>query len=245
MITVLSVFFYYQKRPLTKPQLAELHKWFWRSSLANRYIGSGYSQYINVDARRMRGLAEKNPKLNIPPVTSKVFARIRGVDLRAGRSTYRNIIKQAIWQQKPVFINGTLVSRDDVESGQHKKEDDHFFPYDLNRKGVIGEEINNILNIHFLNGDENSRKSNHLPSRWLEERIGQIGAKPKDIKKYFDSHLLPFKTLKDVKRYEKAFKIKGVKNKQRKFSKDYKRFLWKRFKLLEKVLNRLQNGKSH
>lgn len=242
MITVLSVFFYYQKRSLSRTQLIELSKWFWRSSLANRYIGSGYSQNIDIDARKMRDLATKqNSKLNIPLATSKVFAKIQGVNLRTGRSTYRNIIKQALWQQKPVFINGTPISRNDVESGQHKPEDDHFFPYDLSRKGVIGQEINNIINIHFLNKDENIRKSNQWPSKWLQERIEQIGARPSDIKKYFTSQLLPFENLQELKRYEKAAKLKG-KARQREFARGYKRFLWKRFKLFEKILIRLQTG---
>ncbi len=242
MITVLSVFFYYQKRSLSIMQLTELRKWFWRSSLANRYIGSGYSQNVDVDARKMRDLAtKKNSKLNIPFATSRVFAKIQGVNLRSGRSTYRNIIKQALWQQKPVFINGSFVSRSDVESGQHKPEDDHFFPYDLSRKGIIGQEINNILNIHFLNGDENSRKSNQWPSKWLQERIEQIGAEQDDIKKYFKSQLLPFESLKELRKYERAAKVKG-RARQREFARRYKRFLWKRFKLFEKVLIRLQNG---
>jgi hypothetical protein len=52
-----------------------------------------------------------------------------------------------------------------VESGQHKPEDDHFFPYDLMRKGIAGQEINNILNVHFLNKDENGRKGKQPPSQ--------------------------------------------------------------------------------
>ena len=242
MITVLAVFFFYQPRSLSIVQLSELRKWFWRSSLSNRYIGSGYSQYVDTDARKMRDLAERNRKLNIPFTGSKMFAKLQGVDLRAGRSTYRNIIKQALWQQKPVFINGSHVNRSDWESGQHKPEDDHFFPYDLMRKEVAGQEINNILNVHFLNKDENGRKGKQPPSRWLEERIKETGATHGDVKKYFESELLPFKDLRELKKYERFFKQKG-KTRQREFARRYKRFLWKRFKLFENVLIRLQNGK--
>lgn len=240
MITVLAVFFFYQSRPLSMIQLSELRKWFWRSSVSNRYIGSGYSLYVDADAKKMRDLARKNTRFNIP-LTSKLFAKLQGVDLRAGRSTYRNIIKQVLWQQKPVFINDSPVNRSDFESGQHKPEDDHFFPYDLMRKGIAGQEINNILNIHFLNKDENGRKGKKLPSQWLKERVREIGAKPHDIKKYFDSELLPFKDLRKLKKYEKFYKLKG-KARQREFTRRYKRFLYKRFKLFEKALIRLQNG---
>ena len=240
MITVLAVFFFYQSRSLSIIQLSELRKWFWRSSLSNRYIGSGYSLYVDADAKKMRDLAKRNVRLNIQP-TNKIFAKLQGVDLRAGRSTYRNIIKQALWQQKPVFISNSPVNRSDVESGQHKPEDDHFFPYDLMRKGVAGHEINNILNVHFLNKDENIRKGKRPPSQWLEERIREIGAKQNDVKRYFESELLPFKDLKELKRYERFYKLKG-KAKQKEFARRYRRFLHKRFKLFEKALIRLQNG---
>jgi len=244
MITVLTIFFYYHKKALTKKQAIELRKWFWRSSLSNRYIGSGYSQHISVDAKKMRELAEHNRELGIPKASTKIFAKVRGVDIRAGRSTYRNIIKQALWQQLPIFINADKVSRDDVESGQHKAEDDHFFPYDLYRKGIAGQEINIILNIHFLNGDENSRKKHRLPSEWLQERIKDIGVDSIAVEKYFASQLLPFKTIKDVRRYERAFRNKGIRAKQKKFERSYQNFLWRRFKLFERTLDRLQNGRS-
>jgi hypothetical protein len=240
MITVLAVFFYYQRKSPSKIQLSELRKWFWRSSLSNRYIGSGYSQYVDIDAKKMRDLAKKNTKLNIPR-TSKIFAKLQEVDLRAGRSTYRNIVKQALWQQRPVFINRSDVNRSDVESGQHKPEDDHFFPYDLMRKGVAGQEINNILNVHFLNKDENGRKGKQPPSQWLEERIKETGATPSDINRYFESELLPFKDLKALRKYEKYFELRG-KAQRREFASRYKRFMYKRFKLFENVLIRLQNG---
>lgn len=243
MITVLSAFFYYQKKPLNNLQKVELRKWFWRSSLSNRYIGSGYTKNIGSDAKKMKHLVKNNGHLNLP-IAAMGFSKFRNVELRIGRSTLRNIIKQALWQQRPVFVNGTPVSRDDVESGQHKPEDDHFFPYDLTRKGLIGNEINNILNIHFLNKDENIRKGKNLPSKWLQERIEQVGTQPKELKKYLESQLLPFEDLRGIKRYEKAFRIKNSKaNQKKEFAHYYQRFLWKRYKLFEKTLNRLQGGK--
>jgi hypothetical protein len=241
MITVLSVFFYYQQRPPTAIQLKELHKWFWRSSLASRYIGADYSKNINSDVKQMRALAERNSRLSIPRATGQVFAKLQEVDLRTGRSTYRNIIKQALWQQKPVFIDGSPVRRSDVELGQHKPDDDHFFPYNLSRDGVIGSAINNILNLHFLNHDENIRKSKQLPSKWMQRRIDEIQPKLGDIKKYFDSQLLPFKSVRELKRYEKAFRHKG-RARAREFARSYGRFLKKRFRLFERALIRLQNG---
>ncbi len=82
-----------------------------------------------------------------------------------------------------------------------------------------------------------------MPSEWLQERIKDIGADRGVIEKYFASQLLPFKTIKDVRRYERAFKNKGIRAKQRKFASSYQNFLWWRSKLLERTLDRLQNGR--
>lgn len=242
MITILSIFFYYNSQSRSLIQSKELKKWFWRSSLANRYIGSGYTQNINIDSKKMKELALKNKPLDMPMDTTKLFSKIQGVDIKAGRSTYRNIFKQALWQQKPVFVDGkTPIDREDVESGQRKPEDDHFFPYDWSRKGLVGDEINNILNIHFLNKNENISKSNKRPSLWLVEKISEMGLNQQNISKYFESQLLPFKNINDLKRYEKAFSLKE-KYRKKEFTRMYKRFLYKRFKLFEKKLINLQNG---
>lgn len=241
MITVLAVFFYYQPRALSLRQSKELRKWFWRSSLGNRYIGSGYSENIGVDTRKMKNLAEKNLKLNLPFVSSKIFAKLKEVDIKTGRSTYRNIVKQALWQQEPYFINGVAVERTDVESRKHEPEDDHFFPFNLMKRGIAGQEINNILNIHFLEKVENIRKGKRRPSEWLEEEVKKTGASPRDVARYFKSELLPFETLRELKKYDNFFDLKG-RARQKEFARRYKRFLLKRYKKFEKVFTRLQNG---
>lgn len=244
MVTVLSTFFYYQRRNLSFTQKAELKKWFWRSSLGNRYIGAGYSLNTGADSVAMKELAQRGALLNIPKVQSKIFSRLKSVDLKAGRSTYRNIIKQALWQQKPLFINGNQISRADFESGKHNPEDDHFFPADWHKKGLIGQEINNIVNIHLLDGSENVRKSNKYPSVWIEQCIQETGATSKDLQRYFESQLLPFRTLSDVKRHEKFKDINSTSRKKNELLRAYERFLYKRYKLIEQVLMRLQDGKD-
>ncbi len=244
MITVLSIFFYFEKSA-TSFQKKELRKWYWRSSLRNQYIGAGYTKNINDDAKAMKLLALKNIKLNIPKASLWKFNKIvEDGDIRSGRSTYRNIFKQALWQQNPVFIDGEPVSREDKETEQHKPEDDHFFPYYLHKRRMAGSEINNILNIHFLNRDENRTKTKKLPSEWLEERIEKEKPDQKAIEKYFKSELLPFKTLGELKRYERPFMLKTPKAVQKQFEKNYERFLRKRYELFQKALIRLQDGKQ-
>ena len=190
----------------------------------------------------MKNLALKSAGLFLPPA-KLVFSKFYDIDLRTGRSTLRNIVKQAMWQQKPVFIDGRPINRDDVESGQHKPEDDHFFPFDLKRKGIADNYINNILNINFLNGNENVKKGKQLPSVWLEKRVKDLGLDREDVNKYFKSQLLPFNSIGDVRKRERFMKIKSVSKRQKEFDRLYWRFLYKRFRLLEKALNRLQSGR--
>jgi len=242
MITILSVFFYYQKRPINKTQETELRKWFWRSSLDNRYIGSGYTKNIGYDAKRMKNLALKSTGLFLPTIKLG-FSKFYDVDLRSGRSTLRNIVRQALWQQKPVFIDERPIIREDVESGQHKPEDDHFFPFDLKRKGIADNYINNILNINFLNGNENVKKGKQLPSVWLEKRIADLKLDKEDVCKYFKSQLLPFDSIQYLRKRERFMQIRSKKARQKEFERIYWRFLKRRFWLLEKALNKLQNGK--
>jgi len=69
------------------------------------------------------------------------------------------------------------------------------------------------------------------------------GVRLPDIKKYFESQLLPFSEVKELKGYEKGLRQKRKSIKVTKFQRAYKRFLHRRYKILAKTLQRLQNGK--
>lgn len=244
MLTVLSVYFYYQRRhPSSIFQQRELRKWFWRSSLFNRYIGSGYNRNIGSDALGMKNLSQSQKRLYIP-FKDIYFSDFSSVELKAGRSTLRNIIKQALWQQTPVFIDELKIMRRNQGQKLKNPEDDHFFPFNLYRKNILNYEVNNIFNIHFLEGSENVRKGKKMPSEWLGERIQKIKPSQKLIEKYFKSQLLPFKTFKELKNFDRIFEKSKGKKKKDMIYRRYKRFLYKRFKLFKIALNRMQKGKK-
>ena len=244
MLTVLSVFFFYKKgHDPSNNEKNELRKWFWRSSLENRYIGAGYNKNIGPDALGMKKLAVTGRRLDMP--FKKVhISDFAGIELRSGRSTLRNIIKQALWQQMPVFIDGSKIMRQDTEVKHKNPEHDHFFPFDLYRKGILGSEVNNIFNLHFLHGGENPSKGKKLPSDWLRQREKEIKPKKKDIENYFKSELLPFKSINELEKFERVFERKSGKRNEELIRHRYEVFLKKRFKLLKDTLIRLQNGKS-
>ena len=245
LLTVLSIFFYYNPKPISERQKRELNKWFWRSSLSSRYIGSGYNKNIAPDSTAMKRLALDGTKIAIPKV--KISRSLfNDIDLNRGRSTIRNIVRLALWQKQPRFIDDDPVTRKDVETGQKNPEDDHFYPHDLYIKGILDSEVNNVLNLHLLNGDENVRKGKKIPSFWLEEQVERINPSPTDnaIQKYFDSELLPFKSLKQLKSFEKPFFQKKERKYVERVNQRYRSFLKKRFLLFKNLLERLQDGKA-
>ena len=144
----------------------------------------------------------------------------------------------------PVFIDGSKIMRQDTEVKHKNPEHDHFFPFDLYRKGILGSEVNNIFNLHFLHGGENPSKGKKLPSDWLRQREKEIKPKKKDIENYFKSELLPFKSINELEKFERVFERKSGKRNEELIRHRYEVFLKKRFKLLKDTLIRLQNGKS-
>ena len=242
MLTVLSVFFYYLRNiNLNTRQKKELHKWFWRSSLPSRYIGSGYNENIGPDARKMASLALNSKNLHLPKADLH-YSDFEKVDLNTGRSTLRNAVKQMLWIQRPFWIDGSFINRKDVERKTHQKEDDHFYPYNFMENRYVGNEINNILNLHFLPKDVNISKGKRIPSEWLSEKIKELKPNEARIRKYFKGNLLPFKSMRDLKYFEKKFIRKKGRVWPEKLKKSYRRFLWKRYDIFIKEFDRLQNG---
>lgn len=242
LVSILSTFFYYCEDP-TKKQTVELKKWFWRSSLGSRYVGSGYNENIRKDPIKMKKLAKNKKPLNIPKVDLK-HEDIINTDMYAGRSTIRNSIKLMLWNRKPQWINGNELNRYEVESKKRKKEDDHFYPYDLCRKNILREsEVNNILNLCYLPKSENSIKSANLPSKWLDSRKKELKPKDEDEKQFFLSNLLPFESINKLKNNELGLTTQKGLIRPKKFKEYYQKFLKRRFELFQKGLNRLQKGK--
>ena len=243
LLTVLSIFFYFNNKPTSKQQ-TELKKWFWRASLSNRYIGSGYNRNIGPDAIEMKRLAIEETNLTIKKVDI-VKSFFDTTDIKAGRSSVRNIVKLALWKQHPVYIDGNPTNRIDVETKQHSPEDDHFYPFDLYKKGVLGSEVNNILNLHYLNKDQNIRKGKEVPSKWLKSEIEFYGnISIEKINNYLKSELLPFKDLKNLEQFDRPFLIRKKKKKKlNKIRSRFNTFLHKRFLIFKEIFNDLQAGK--
>jgi len=99
-----------------------------------------------------------------------------------------------------------------------------------------------LLNLHFLSKDENDSKGKKIPSEWLSERIQELEPHEDKVKKYFQRNLLPFKSVYELRRFEKRFIRKKGRIWPEKFQKRYWTFLWKRYNIFIKELDRLQGG---
>jgi len=188
----------------------------------------------------MADLALYGKGLNLPKRIPS-FSEFERVDLNTGRSTLRNSVKQMLWLKKPVWINKEELRRIDVESRTKQKEDDHFYPHNWFKKGYVGDEINNILNLHYIPKDENVIKSDKIPSEWLMERAEELKADKNIIKKYCKGNLLPFENLLDLRRFEKKFIRKKGRIWPDKFKERYQGFLKRRYRIFIKELAKLQN----
>ena len=85
-------------------------------------------------------------------------------------------------------------------------------------------------------------KGKKIPSEWLQEKIDQSGTNEEKVKRYFKRNLLPFESVKDLKRYDKRFITKKGKVDSKKFERLYWRFLWKRCNIFLEEFDRLQDG---
>ena len=247
MLTILCIFFYHLNRTYpSATQVNELRKWFWRSALDGRYVGSGYNINLRKDPIKMYRLAKKSALLRIKPYVV-VYDEMKDIEIHAGRSSLKNAIKLMLWMKKPIWITGARLEKGDLETTKRKKEDDHFYAYDFSRKDIISEnEINSMLNIIFLPKTFNCSKQKELPSVWLKKiKKEQINKeknviKEKDEKRFFDRLLLPFDSIKDLEKYEADLVYRDGCIKKNKLNEHYQNFLEKRFELFKKELNNLQ-----
>ncbi len=243
MLTVLSIFFYYNKNKApTKSQNKELRKWFWRSALGSRYVGSGYNQNIRKDPTSMRNLARNKIKsLNIPIQNIKKEDLVK-ISFGTGKSSVGNCIRLMLLSKRPYWLNGTP-SLIETESEKTKREGDHFYAHNLLSKNSIPEhKVNSILNLIFLPRGENAGKQDFLPSDWLIEKREEYKPKKKEEENFFRSNLLCFNSISDLRKVELKLKRKSGAIKPKILAKYYENFLNKRFKLFSKELKKLQRS---
>ncbi len=242
ILTILGVFFYFAKS-VGKTQKEKLTKWFWRSVLSDRYSGKNYNINIRKDPKLMMQLAKKEINSVNKIVKRKKLEKneLEAIQIDSGRSTLRRTVKLLLKSQGPRNLDGEKVKYSNVELSPHKKQNDHWISKkNLEDSGFEKKKINQICNMIYLSGRSNGGKSKLLPSEWLVKEKENLSLSSKDARMFFKSHLLPYESIKAVKRKEKKLRKKNGDINRIEMKKYYKWLLKERERRIIKALNSKQ-----
>jgi hypothetical protein len=183
---MLSFFFAENKRRASPFQIRQIKKWFWHTCCGERYSGRGFTQNIPADIKFFKRLAAKelvNYAINLK-VNPYDFLRS---DYRASAgpvSAYYIMIRN----KKPLYLhNANEILLHNASSISNRKDRHHIFPNALLKRNDIKDKwINSIVNICYLESDENQSINDTLPKTYLS-----IYKLQKHFPRVMKSHLIP------------------------------------------------------
>ncbi|HEY9285129.1 MAG TPA: DUF262 domain-containing protein [Pyrinomonadaceae bacterium] len=186
MIATLSIFFFSRGSQPTAWQRREIKKWFWATSLGQRYSGRGFRENILKDAEYFERLARRGAArfaagelLDPSDLTRTVYGQ---------RSSVADAFYCLLVSNSPLYLaDGEKMPVDFYASQGSRKHKHHIFPRDLLRRhGVPSRRANSIVNICFVPARDNSVFGSRRPSVYLEEYRDR-----RHFKRALRSHLIP------------------------------------------------------
>ena len=186
--SILSYFFFLNQSRAKPNQIREIKKWFWHTACGDRYSGSAFNRNIPADIKFFQRLAKSNAAKYL------IGEKILPIDFL--KSNYKNVGASAtkayfimLRSKKPKYLlNGYEMLLDNTSAISNRKDRHHIFPFAfLKRRNVNLKWINSIVNICYLESDENQSISDKDPKDYLEEykRLKHFSAVMK-------SHLIPY-----------------------------------------------------
>jgi hypothetical protein len=186
MVSTLAVFFYHRPALPTAKQSSEIKKWFWATSLGQRYSGRGFRDHIVRDAAFFRALSHrKNTRFRFND-------RIDPIELQRAVYGKRSSIADALYclliSHSPAYLaNGQPMLVQEYASLANRKHKHHIFPRAcLARANVPSNRANSIVNLCFICGEENSVFGSHKPFKYLAEFQSK-----RYFAKVMKTHLIP------------------------------------------------------
>lgn len=191
IFTMLSLFFYLNNGRPSTAQKWEIRKWFWHTSLGERYSGGAFNKNIPNDINFFRKLAKRKTykyvisnKINPNELFKKGYKQINSSAVKGFYLFLKSLRPRYIEVGYPMMLDNPLWL-------SNRKDRHHIFPTNvLNRKHIKSRWNNSLLNICFLSADENQSISDDYPHKYL-------GYYKTKRKKYFHSvmrsHVLPIK----------------------------------------------------
>jgi hypothetical protein len=149
------------------PQLEEIQRWFWSTTLAG-YFGGWDNGQMATDAKAIRTWAAgKSTKIDISVVTPS--ANLWRAKTFRSNSAVSKMIGLMLAHEQPVdIVNGQKIDPDKSLAWSNDKEYHHFFPQAyLARNGVPANKANVVANIVLLTSKSNIAIKDRAPSEYL------------------------------------------------------------------------------
>lgn len=170
IVTTLSLFFYHNDNSQpTSAQRREIQKWFWATSICQRYAGAGFQRNLVQDADFFKRLAEKKSgqfRFNEPiPISD-----LRRSDYRR-RSGLTDGFFCMLARRGPRYViaDGEVPATEYSYRG-NRKDKHHIFPRThLKKAGVSEKDWHSVCNICFLSAYEDQSFGGGAPRLYLAE----------------------------------------------------------------------------
>jgi hypothetical protein len=186
MVSTLAVFFYHREAQPSPTQLSEIRKWFWATTLGQRYSGRGFRGNILQDAEffeklALRGSARFRLEEQIDP--EELIRTVYGQ-----RSSIADGLYCLLISRHPASLsNGESIILDDLASPANRKNKHHIFPKGLLiRAGVSRKRANSIVNLCFIPSADNLSYGSRAPAAYLDQY-----RRRRYFRRVLASHLIP------------------------------------------------------
>jgi hypothetical protein len=170
IFTMMSLFFYLNNGRPSANQKREIKKWFWHTTIGERYSGSGFNRNIPKDIDFFRKLVSRANYKYV--VAGKINAtEFLKKDYR--KTNFSAVIGYYLFLKtlKPRYLEtGEPMMLDNALSLSNRKDRHHIFPSALlDRRKVNIKLKNSLANICFLAANENQSVSDDHPKDYLSD----------------------------------------------------------------------------
>ncbi len=190
IFSMLSYFFFLNQSRCDPAQMREIRKWFWHTICGDRYSGARFNKNIPKDISFFKRLSKSgNPKYFVDERINPLdFLRTnyRGQGNSVSAGAYYLMLRM----KKPKYLaNGQEILLEETSSISNRKDRHHIFPSNLlKRRNVNPRWRDAIVNICFLESDENQSFGDNPPRKYLCDY-----KRKKHFGKVMRSHLIPYR----------------------------------------------------
>lgn len=186
--SMLAYFFFLNQARANTHQIREIKKWFWHTVCGERYSGSAFNRNIPLDIGFFQRLAtNSHARYHIEEKINPIDFLITQYNSSKSSSAIAYFIM--LRNRNPQYlINGEDMLLDNASSISNRKDKHHIFPSALlGRKKVSVKMRNSIVNICYLESDENESFGDKQPRIYL-----QPYEREKHFERVMKGHLIPY-----------------------------------------------------